>query len=335
MAGGGSAPKPDPRIGEAALRTAEIGENYMDWMKGQAKITNAWADEDRDRYKQTFEPLQDEFIAEAQAYDTPARREKEATSAVADVRQQAEIAEAASDRKAMAQGIDPRSGRYADTTRRRDMDTALASAGAGNMARRRVEDTGRALRADAVNMGSGFAVNPATSIGISNSATGSGASAAMRGNQQMGDMLNQDYQNRYSAYQDSQANKAGIFGAIGTAAGAMPWATILSSKEAKTDREAAPGILEALEDVPVDKWRYKDGMGDGGEHVGPMAEDFQKATGLGDGKTINVVDAVGITMGGLKELNEKVDKLAANTAGKTPTAPKRPKGGVGIAPEAA
>lgn len=305
---GGDAPEPDPRIGEAALRTAEIGEDYLDFMRGQARITNEWADEDRARYKEVFEPLQGRFIAESMEYDTPLRRTQEATAAQADVQQQASIARATSERDAMAKGIDPRSGRYADTRRRMDMDTALATAGAGNIARRRVEDTGRALRADAVNMGSGFAVNPATSISISNGAVGAGSRGAMSGNEQMGSMLNRDYQNRYNAHRDSQADQAGIFGALGTVAGALPWGAMLSSKDAKTDKEEAVGILDALKEVPVEKWRYKDGMGDGGEHIGPYAEDFQKATGMGDGKSIGIIDAIGVTMGAVKELDAKIDR---------------------------
>lgn len=38
------------------------------------------------------------------------------------------------------------------------------------------------------------------------------------------------------------------------------------------------------------------------------------ATGLGDGKNINVVDAIGVTMGAVKELNEKVDRIGNKTA---------------------
>lgn len=70
--------------------------------------------------------------------------------------------------------------------------------------------------------------------------------------------------------------------------------------------------------MPVEEWRYKPDapMGDGGaaKHVGPMAQDFQKATGKGDGTTINVVDAIGTTLGAVQELDAKVDKLARGKA---------------------
>ena len=67
-------------------------------------------------------------------------------------------------------GIDPRSGRYATAEAKAGTDLALAGAGAKNLARRQVEDTGRSLRANAINLGQGMAVNPGTSMGLSNGA---------------------------------------------------------------------------------------------------------------------------------------------------------------------
>ena len=65
--------------------------------------------------------------------------------------------------------------------------------------------------------------------------------------------------------------------------------------------------------MPVDKWRYKPGRGDGGEHVGPYAQDFAAATGQGDGKSIDMISAIGVTMGAIRDLDKKVDKMARAT----------------------
>ena len=108
--GGGSAPAPDPRVGEAALRSAQLGEDYLAWMQEQSDITNGWALEDRERYQTVFEPLQDAFIEEAQNYDSPERRASEARRASADVSQQAAAADAARSRSMARMGVDPRSG---------------------------------------------------------------------------------------------------------------------------------------------------------------------------------------------------------------------------------
>lgn len=88
--GGGSSPKPDPRIGEAAVMNAEIGKEWLTFAKDQfdegnkrlevmdaltGKVINQqldtqaradqWAQADRARYEDTFIPLQDEYIQQA------------------------------------------------------------------------------------------------------------------------------------------------------------------------------------------------------------------------------------------------------------------------------
>ena len=66
-------PKSDPAIGQAAAKSAQTGQDYLEFMKGQSGITNQWAAEDRARYKNTFQPLQDKYIADAAAYASPDR----------------------------------------------------------------------------------------------------------------------------------------------------------------------------------------------------------------------------------------------------------------------
>lgn len=306
--GGGSAPAPDPRIGQAAIMSAQLGGEYLDFMRDQSHISNAWADQDRTRYKSVFEPLQDEFIADAKDYASAERQGQTARQAISDVRQQAEISKEANERSLARMGVDPRSGRYAETTRAADTATALASAGAANTARRQVQAEGRGLMADAVNLGSGFAVNPATSLGLSNGSMSSGFNGAMRGQQQMGNLLNTQYQQQMQQYNANQASNGSLMSGLGSLAGMGLF--MMSSKDAKENKRPARGVLEAVEKMPVEQWKYKDGMGDEGEHIGPYAEDFKAATGRGDGKTIPVIDAVGVTMGAVQELSEKVDKLA-------------------------
>lgn len=99
----------------------------------------------------------------------------------------------------------------------------------------------------------------------------------------------------------------GGLGTLGTAGLAF-----LSDEDAKEDKREVRGVLDALKEMPVEAWKYKDGEGpDREQHVGVYAQDFQKATGIGDGKSINVIDALGVTMGAVKELAEKVDGIKA------------------------
>lgn len=301
---GGSAPKQDPNMGKAALKSAETGQLMLDWMKDQASITNNWAGEDRARYTGTFLPLQDQFIQKATTYDTPERRAVAADQAAADVSQAAAQALGTRERQAMAMGVNPASGRFQMGTAKASTDTALATAGARNMARRQVEATGDQMLGNAINMGQGLAVNPGTSMGISNGAAQSGFSGAMSGYGQQASILNQDYQNRYAAWQANQAAIGGLGGALGTVVG------LISSKKVKTNRKPVDA-LGAVEKMPVEAWDYKPGVADEGRHIGPYAEDFAKATGIGDGKTIDPISLMGVTMGAVRQLSEKVDKLAA------------------------
>lgn len=301
---GGSAPKPDPNIGIAAKKSAETGEMMLNWMKDQAQITNGWATEDRARAKTVFEPMQDAFIAEANGFATPERKQAAADAAAADVGLQAAQAGEIQKRQAMAMGVNPMSGRFINASAKAGTDAALASAGAGNLARRTVDDQGRQLRAAAVNMGSGLMVNPLNSMQTSSGSVQSGGSAAMSGYGQQGQLLNTDFQNRMQAYKESQAGIGGLFGALGSVAGAL----IPSSKEIKHGKQPVDA-LGAIRDMPVEQWTYNEGQGDGGTHVGPYAEDFHAATGVGDGKSIDAITMMGLTMGAVRELDAKVSSL--------------------------
>lgn len=322
--GGSSAPKADKNIGIAALRTAETGAAALEWSKDQAAITNAWAQEDRDRYTSTFQPLQDQYIAEAQNWDSAERKDARASEAIADVRQQQSIADATRTRQAMAMGINPNSGRFQNSAAKASTDTALAAAGAGNMARRQVETEAEAKTANAINMGNGLAVNPGTSIGLSNGAMSNGVSAAQQGYAQQGSMLNAQYQNQLAAYQSNQGALGGLMSGLGSIAGA--W--IMSSKDFKENKRGIgirprgqkdgsgedakssdAAAMQALRKMPVERWSYKPGIADGGEHIGPYAEDFQKATGIGDGKAIDVISQIGVSMGAIRDLDARMSRL--------------------------
>lgn len=71
-------------------------------------------------------------------------------------------------------------------------------------------------------------------------------------------------------------------------------------------------VLTKVEKLPVERWRYKEGLGLGDrDHVGVYAEDFTEAFGVGDGKTINYLDAIGIGLSATKGLAERVHKIEA------------------------
>lgn len=310
--GGSKAPSPDKNIGIAALKSAELGEQMLGWMKGQSEITNQWAAEDRGRWNEVFKPLQDQYITDAQNWASPERREKRAGEAVGDTRLQARIADGTRLRQAMAMGVNPASGAFQDAGAKANLDAGLAAVGAGNLARRQVDQEGEQKLANAINMGSGLAVNPATSMGLSNNALSAGGSGAMQGYGQQGQLLNSQYQNQLQAWQANQGSIGGLFSAVGSVAG------MLSSREAKTEKARIGDgqALGAVRELPIESWRYKDGMGDGGKTpmIGTYAEDFRRVTGQGNGKVIPIQTAIGLTMGAVKDLDKKLDKITKRAA---------------------
>lgn len=316
--------------------------------------TNQWASEDRARYKSVFQPLQDKYIEKAQNWDSPEYLANVAAEAKADVTNNYALQKQQTDRALAAQGVRPDSGAYAGTTRANDTQAALAGAGAQNMARRQAINEAMQLQGDALNIGNGLPSQAISSAGLGinagNAASGNSIAANTNWRSNLGIMntgyegamtgfnnaaniygnIGQDRTNmlNYSDNMRNQQNAAimsGIGQLGGTAAGI--WAgkgfPMPSSRDAKEDKREVRGVLDALDQMPVEAWRYKDGEGDGGEHVGTYAEDFKKATGLGDGKTINVIDALGVTMGAIKELAEKVEAIKGGPDGDEKLSPKR------------
>lgn len=312
MSSGGGAPEPDPLMGEAALLAAQTGGDMLDYMKSQAAITNKWAADDRSRQQSVFQPIEDQYIADAQAANDPTKiglkADARASEAIGDVRQQFSLQRDADNRRQRSMGVRPDSGQSADLAMKQGSAEALAAAGAGNIARRQSvaesEAEGESMRANVLNAGRGMAVNPATSMGLSSNAAVSGFSGAQQGYGQQANILGQQYAGQMDAWNADQGMLGSLGGALGTVAGAF-----ISSKEVKENKRPATDSLGAVRKMPVEQWKYKDGVADSDEHIGPYAEDFQKATGQGDGKSIDPITLAGLTLGAVRELDEKVSKM--------------------------
>lgn len=267
--GSSSAPKADPNIGKAALKEADLGEEWLKFSREQFAVDNArqaeqdklaaqvtsqqldaskqaqgWATEDRDRYNSVFKPLQDDFIDTANNWDSAERQQQVASEAKADVLRNASEQRGATQRQMTSMGVSPTSGRYAGVDRAGESATALAAAGAENTSRNQVRKEGVAMRGDAINLGSGLGVNPATSLGLSTSAgssamgttaannaqaaslsskVGQGYQGAMGGYNSQANILQGQYNSQLSAWQSSQANAAanssGLMSGIGSLGG--------------------------------------------------------------------------------------------------------------------
>ena len=84
-----------------------------------------------------------------------------------------------------------------------------------------------------------------------------------------------------------------------------------SSREIKTDfAPIEPAeILNKLVELPVLSWRFKKGAQDS-IHLGPVAEDFFSAFGLGsDEKHISSSDTTGVAFAAIQALNAQVESV--------------------------
>jgi hypothetical protein len=353
-----SAPDPDPNIGKAALKQAETGEAWLKFAESAfevsqdrqkeldaltTKVTQQqlglatdqanWARDDRDRYENTFRPIEDEFIKEASNYATEARQQEAAAEARADVSTAAANARAASERQSASMGINPASGRFAGIQATVDTNSALSEATAANNARQQVRDKGLALKADVANLGRGNVATAASgaagSVGSSATALGgaqatnqqalsastimnSGYAGAMQGYAGQASTLNQQYGLQLEGWRTEQQMAAQNASGLGSFIGGMAGLLMPSDEDIKENKRPVDegAALDAVNSMPIEEWDYKEGEADEGRHIGTYAQDFQEATGKGDGKSIPVIDAIGVTMKAVQDLSAKVDRMS-------------------------
>ena len=195
---------------------------------------------DRARYETLFQPLEENLVKEFQDYATPERQMMERGKAIADVSTAFDSQRRNALQRLESYGVDPSQTRNAALDVGVRTQQAAAQAAAASGAGRRVEDVGRALRAEAINIGKGLPSQVAGSYGTAlnagNSAvsggaqtTGAGAGAAqsslgfsgqaLQGYQQSAGIQNMGYQNQMQGWQAGQDQKMGYINAATQIAG--------------------------------------------------------------------------------------------------------------------
>lgn len=262
---------------------AEDKETYgkiIDGFLSDMDETSKQAAEDRAFYKQNFQPLEQALVNEAKNYDTKERRTKEMGAAQAGVAQQYDAQRENAQRELEAYGIDPSSTRYAALDIGMRTAQAAAQAAAGTGASNRVEDVGRALRSEAVNIGRGYPGQIASSYGTSSQMGGgagqlTGQSTSVggqtMGNPQgyfsganaslgtWGNTLNTSYQNQLDRWKANQSASSGWGSALGLIGGIAGKAFGLADGGAVPDprevgaipEEMSPSGGETVDDVPA------------------------------------------------------------------------------------
>ena len=288
--------------------------------EAQAKNT-ARSDAQWQQYTDTFKPLEEKMAATVAGYDTQERRDKAAADAMAGVTGTFDQARQGLTESLNQQGIGSSSGKGLALRNAMGIEEAKAKAGAGSSAIRNVESTGLSLLGSATNFGRGLTNtglqtgqaaqsngnNATGQVSGLSGMTGAGFGAAMQG---YGTGINGLVSN-YQAQADASRSQNGIFGDMMGAGMGIAGMFMKSSKGSKDSGAKVDGkkALKGLAALDVDEWTYKPGQGDGGDHVGPYAEDVNREFGDGaapGGKMINMVEMSETNAKALRELSTQV-----------------------------
>lgn len=289
------------------------------------------------QYTDTFQPLEQKLASTAANYDTAGRRDAAAADARAGVQTQFDAQVQQQQRGLSRAGIALDSGRALTLQQSAGLNAAKAMAGADRAARTQVEDRGIQLTDNAARFG-----RNQTGTALQASGQGTGATQAASGIGATGAGVYQAALNpALSLYGQSSATagQAGaMFGnqaqtqasAAGAAASGIGQAAMMgglmfakSSKKLKTDKRPLKGLnvtdarvlrdapaTRGLNQTPVERWKYKKGVADEGEHVGPYAEDVRKQ--FGDEVAPG---GAGLRMDRMAEVNQRaVGELTAKVA---------------------
>ena len=311
------------------------GQDVAAQQLADSKKASERSDEQWGQYQKTFQPIEEKMAQEAMDYGSEADQERATGQAAADVSQQFQSQRAAAQRQLASMGVKPNSGAFMTQNRESDAAEAAARAAAMTNTRQAVKDKGVSLRAGAAAFGRNQTNTAGQQVGLS---TGAGSSAtqsagagvgstlaagsslnagygaqmgaantAIQSNLGMGGLLNAAYGNQAQLY---GAQMAGAGQLVGTAA---TMGMMMSSKDFKEGKEPVDSemAVEAFKKLPVESWKYKDGIADGGRHIGPYAEDVQRE--LGDevapgGKQIDIISMSGAQTAAIKGLADKLEK---------------------------
>lgn len=155
-----------------------------------------------DRYKEIYEPLERKVVSEAQNYDTPEQYAKAAGDASATVSDQFSKAR---EQLGRSPGLDPSSPAYQASMVGLNLAQAATDATQQNLARKNVSDTAYARKVSAVGLGKGLDTTAA-----------SGAASAASTNLRLADAGTRNAANE-------AAGISGVFGKVGNGLSKMNW----------------------------------------------------------------------------------------------------------------
>lgn len=341
-------------VNKAAKQSAATAQEALTWAKQvyadgaseraaasalDSKVANAQlegmnfatqkAQSDDQRYRTTFQPVEDRLVSDAMGYDTPARRAEAAARAGADVESMAGMAVQDMNRDILRRGGSVDDGGARGMGLDLALGKATARAGASDAAVRNIESQGHARMMDAAGLGRGVVSNQATQQQIASTtgnaavgAAGAGLAAGQSGNQVMQTGFGQAMQG-YGQAGSLYGQAAGLQNQARGQDMAMlssMFGSFMSDKRKKkgTGKKANPDeALAEINQVPVEKdWQYdpaKGGPNDGGvPHTGPMAQSVRAEMGervAPGGTQIDIVSMNGKILAGMQALTKRIERL--------------------------
>lgn len=320
--------------------TEQFAPTYEALLKsalGEASKNAERGDDQWNQYKNVFQPIENRMAEEAMNYDSPEEVARREGLAAATVGRQFDNAQAQTSREMARMGVSPTSSLGSTAMTDQANARALASAGAINKERNDTKLLGMSLRENAARFGrnqtgTGIAASQAA-LQAGNSATGVMGAQSQQGNaagtgqgllgvaggsyNSMGNLGLSQMQMQQQANSASQSGLGSLLG-TGLMAGAMMYAQ--SSKEVKEDKLPVDDdeALAGLTKVPVESWKYQEGEGDGGRHIGPYAEDMQAQFGdqvAPGGLGLDMVSVSGQHHAAIRALAKKVQRLERRSKG--------------------
>lgn len=246
----------------------EMLQRVLDVQLPQMEEAFANAQKDRQRYEQTYQPIEDQLIADLNQAGSVENQEAEAARRISDVRSQYDQQRSNALMELESFGIDPSQTRHQALDLNFRANEAAAAAFAANMGRKQEEQMGRALRSEAINIGRGMpgqvaqsqgivnqtaggAVGNATSVGntganMFSSATGAGQ-LGMQGYNQAANIHSSNFNNQMTAYQ-AKADAAGKPWemAAGLAGAAMGMRSFNEGGQVPGDPTQPPGVVDTV-----------------------------------------------------------------------------------------
>lgn len=215
-----SAPKLDPRVGEAMQKQAEIAERQQNWyeneiypwLRQQTNLQNEWSQEDRrlaqqnqsfwqnyateqtdrlnamsdefyNRWKENYLPIENALLADAKNYNTSAEAERQAGEMLADSKNAFAQQRQAQNMQMQAYGINPTAGAYQGQNRALDLQQSAMAAAAANQARTAARELGWNKQMQVAALGQQYIGN---SLNSAQAATSAGTSAGGLSSQYLG-----------------------------------------------------------------------------------------------------------------------------------------------------